>query len=439
VIIFERSRKSGKEYVNVARAMQPGDVGPPQPIGWTWRGNLSSGTHEPTEPEVVDPEEPEDIPTVDPVVPSPGDIPGLPTMPEITHAAFTDIVAELERMEQNPVKIEKRHKEEIGDAREERVKEIGSVRKKIAALTAETLGVSAEELGQAKAYLYRRLAPLAPYYNQIANTNMLEQYEIENGEPVPIPDKPGEYVMVPGWQRTCNVTVPAMVVEGLGKTKDDYKNKGNLPLLRSIFDHLEGKYKKRKFYDAVSDFDSLRLPDFMTLIAISYRMPKGSDTLSDEAFNEALKTARQQAANKTVKHNVITSLVKAFDAKTEQHKIYPKQLEKIGSARRNYIRKVLLGEKIPSKVKKKYESVKADELLPVETYREAVLAEVNPLLDSGAQILVGMENHFVRLDALDEDTVMVDDPGFADLKNVRVTWEQARDMGFFKVFWAVRG
>ena len=61
------------------------------------------------------------------------------------------------------------------------------------------------------------------------------------------------------------------------------------------------------------------------------------------------------------------------------------------------------------------------------------------MLDSGAQVLVGMRNHFARLDAADEYGIMVDDPGERGFKNLRVTWEEARDMGYFKGFWKVTG
>ncbi|MEQ9237162.1 hypothetical protein [Coleofasciculus sp. E2-BRE-01] len=55
-----------------------------------------------------------------------------------------------------------------------------------------------------------------------------------------------------------------MVLEGIGKTKADY-DQSKLPLLKDIFEALEGKYKKRKSYAEATDFDALRLPDFMAL------------------------------------------------------------------------------------------------------------------------------------------------------------------------------
>ncbi|MEQ9237161.1 hypothetical protein [Coleofasciculus sp. E2-BRE-01] len=50
-----------------------------------------------------------------------------------------------------------------------------------------------------------------------------------------------------------------------------------------------------------------------------------------------------------------------------------------------------------------------------------------------------MENHFVRLDALDQDVIQVDDPGERGFKNLQVTWEEARNLGYFKGFWEITG
>ena len=435
VVVHETYLHDGKTYVRAEEILPENMISAPL-MGWTKASNLKGGSGS-----GGDKGEPK---TKVPDILSPEDIPGLPAKPNIEHEAFSNIIHELERMEKNPVKVESKHNEETGDERETRVEDIAKVRVSIAALTAELLGVTEAEVKDAQAYLYRRLAPLAPYYNQIANTNMLEQFELEtikdeNGKKKKVPktDAEGNYIMNPGWMRTCNVTVPAMVVEGIGKTKDDYT--GDVALLQRIFKLLEGKYKTRKAYDAVSKFDALRLPDFMTLVAISYQLPEGAAELDDDAFTAALKTARQEAANKTTLHEIMLRLIRNFGAKTDQSQVYKDELEEIGTARRGYLWKQFRNQKITEKDQTKYDSVDADALLAVDTYRDAVRKKVDPILDSGGQVLVGMENHFVRLDAMDGEHVMVDDPGDRDFKNLVVTWEQARDLGFFKTFWKITG
>lgn len=451
VIVSGSKKSGGKRYLLAEEILPPDMISAPM-RGWTLADNLSAGTSTSTTTENTAgntagnaESDKKATPKIKvPEVLSPDDIPGLPPKPNIEQPAFTEIIAELERMEKNPVGVESTHNEETGDARDTRVKDLAKVRASIAALTAETLGVTDAEVKDAQAYLYRRLAPLAPYYNQIANTNMLEQFVLENVEDengkkqkVPKKDEDGNYVMNPGWMRTCNVTVPAMVVEGIGKTKDDYA--GDVALLQRIFKLLEGKYKARKSYDAVSEFDALRLPDFMTLVAISFQMPDGAAGLDDDKFTEALKTARQEAANQTTLHSIMIRLIKAFSAKTENGQLHLSELQKIGTARRGYLWKQFRNQKITDKDQKKYDSVDADALLDVDTYRQAVQEKVNPILDSGGQVLVAMENHFVRLDAMGDEHVMVDDPGDRGFKNLVVTWEQARDLGFFQRYWKVTG
>jgi hypothetical protein len=207
-----------------------------------------------------------------------------------------------------------------------------------------------------------------------------------------------------------------------------------------VFDALEGKYLARAKYEAAADFEALRLPDFMSLAGIARKLPKDFATLDADKFDQAVGKARDKAAAATTAHSTITDLIDAFGAKSKQEWLFTTKLEEIGTARRDYTRVLLgAGGKDREAKKAKYDAAeaRADELLPVSTYRASVLKSLNPLLDSGAQILVGMENHFVKLDALDETTVQIDDPGYGTLKNARLTWKQARDFGMFKTFWSV--
>ncbi|MGB7518314.1 MAG: hypothetical protein WA896_01625 [Spirulinaceae cyanobacterium] len=400
------------------------------------------------------------LPPQDVVVPKPSHKknPGLPDKPELEHPEFSALVEEMAQMEQNPLVVEKKHKEEIGEARTERVEKIAELRGRIATLGTAIPDVDATQIENAQAYLYRRLAPLVPYFGQMANTNMLTKTNKKGGK---------------GWDRTCNVTVPAMVLQGIGKTKDDYV--GSKQLLENIFAALEGKYKERKLYDPAADFDSLRLPDFMALVAIAKHISGGGEA-NDETFVAAVSEARKKAANKTTHHATMMYLIEQFGGQHQKYSVYAKELDQIGGAQKAYTKAQLRGEN-PEKGRKKYNEIneelqqysegeerdkafkklkksdqkiyqtlwkydqlnqeKAEELLPANTYRDAVLKKINPLLDGGAQILVGMEGHFLRLDGLDENTVQVDDPGEKGFKDLQVTWEQARGFGYFKGFWAI--
>lgn len=455
VLIVDGVRKNGKDYVKVQYNSTSETQESSANLVWTAASNIQglpaillTMNPKPKKPE-EDENENEDV-----VVPKPSrqTIPGLPEKPELEHPEFLAIVQEMEQMEQNPLLVEKEHKEEIGDERTDRVKKIAELRQRIAALGDTIADIDASQIKNAQAYLYRRLAPLAPYFGQMANTNILAKG-----------DKKGEK----GWDRTCNVTVPAMVLQGIGKTKADY-DQSKLPLLKDIFEALEGKYKKRKIYAEATDFDALRLPDFMALIGIARWMSVGSQSLSEDEFVNAVSKARQTAAAKTTHHSTMMYLIEQFGGKHKKSGVYSSELNQIGEAQRDYTKAKLRNqnpeawrelynevesgtksfEQLSDKDKKRYKTIwkyeqlnkeKADELLPVDTYREAVLKKINPLLDKGAQILVGMENHFVRLDALDQDVIQVDDPGERGFKNLQVTWEEARNLGYFKGFWEITG
>lgn len=413
VEILGSAKKDGLRYVHVSQVMDDGAYGPPL-SGWTRRSNLDlSGASGDIAPETVD--------TTTPDVTGAEDVPGLNVTPAIEHPAYRNIVTLIEAMESSPVPVEKQHKEETGDARKERVQKIAEVRARIAELTPGTLNVTDDVFSKAVAYLYRRLAPLAPYYNQIANTNMLTKGDKK------------------GWQRTCNITVPAMVVEGLGKSRADYDGRwGDTALLQQIFDALEGKYLARAKYEAAADFEALRLPDFMSLIGIARQMPKDAAEMDADKFDKAVSKARDKAAGATTAHKTITDVLTAFGTVPEQGWISTGKLETIGTARRDYTRAMLgAGVKDKEAAKAKYEALDADAILTVGAYKKSVLKAISPLLDAGAQILVGMENHFIRLDAMGDDAVQIDDPGYGTLKNARLTWQQARDFGMFKTYWSV--
>lgn len=445
--LLEAARKGNKFYIN-ARAQGAGEAAG----GWTAASNVDGL---PAQLATLNP--PTEAPTSDDdVVPAPpggAATVGTTAAPALQHPAYLAIVSEIEQLEQNPVGIDKSSREETGGARTELVEKLGALRAGVAGLGAAIPGLDAGQLRAAQAYLYRRLNPLAPYYGQMANTNLLGT------------EGTG------GWMRTCNVTVPAMVLEGLGKTKADFDS-GRVPLLERIFAALEGKYKEFKGGKAMADFDTLRLPDFLALVGIERQLPADAAATDGEAFTKAVAKARKKAAAATTAHATMMYLLDQLGASHERHSVHTSALDKIGEARRGVTRMRLAGQN-PEKYRAIYDQIQAlgtpeertaafkqlksaeqkaykalwsadqlsaadaDALLSVDTYRSSVLRKMNPLLDAGAQILVGMENHFVRLDALDQEAVQVDDPGQGSFKNVRMTWAQARDQGMFKVFWSV--
>jgi hypothetical protein len=53
--------------------------------------------------------------------------------------------------------------------------------------------------------------------------------------------------------------------------------------------------------------------------------------------------------------------------------------------------------------------------------------------------VLGQFNHFVRLQELDEEFIVKDDPGSWTRSDIRVTWEEARALGLFNKWMIVTG
>jgi hypothetical protein len=80
-----------------------------------------------------------------------------------------------------------------------------------------------------------------------------------------------------------------------------------------------------------------------------------------------------------------------------------------------------------------------ENLIPMQEYRERVRATIGAQVDRGAQVVVGLSGHYVRLQSLGDDHVIVDDPGRATRTNRKVAWEEARAMGYFASALVVSG
>jgi len=69
--------------------------------------------------------------------------------------------------------------------------------------------------------------------------------------------------------------------------------------------------------------------------------------------------------------------------------------------------------------------------LPVQTYRDSVLNPLRAALASGKQVIANRVSHFVRLESVSEQEIIIDDPAESG-KNFKMTWEEARVQGFFR-------
>jgi hypothetical protein len=184
--------------------------------------------------------------------------------------------------------VSKAKKDEKAAKEEERQKEMGEMeesraaartimdaaRDQVAALTVSEF-TSPAEMKQVIGYINRQLNTHTIYYTQMSNANILSG----NG-------------LTAAW-RTCNMTVMAMMLEALGKSSKDYT--GDLTKLQSLagdYDEALGKNNSKP-----EDLTSLRLPDFLQLVAID------------------LAGSRDKAAGKITSHAFITDVARSFGLK----------------------------------------------------------------------------------------------------------------------------
>jgi hypothetical protein len=180
--------------------------------------------------------------------------------------------------------------------------------------------------------------------------------------------------------RTCNLSALAMALEALGRSSGSYQ--GDLATLEQIRSHegSGGHYNYDKAFDkakgtAGEGLAGLRLPDFLQLAMVAHRMGQGYELLGavrrawdDILFPERL---REVAVLFGVNAWVVTGLG--------------------GSG----------------KLRERFE----------ETYG----AE----LDQGHQVVLLTPGHFVRLQSVNEDGLIVDDPGRTSKKDKPIPWAEA--------------
>jgi hypothetical protein len=263
---------------------------------------------------------------------------------------------------------------------------IGLLRGLIDRLTEKDFNVERAEIGKIKAALHRYLNTLTPYYTQLRNLNIL-----------PNPESP---IAWPAWDRTCAVTSVAMALRALGVKTSDFPKK-KMALLWRI-----GKVFDSEHFKSRSVLRSIRMPDFLQLVVISYQGPK-TWSKKDHEFKGQVKEARKKAQGMIV---------------APDHKVFKKVLEQFGvglektssiGRRRNY-----------------------------REYARVVKREIEPALDAGEQIVVMKTKggaHYVRLEDIDVCKIRkgkkITGIRIADPYRGRGyfrSWRQANNEGFFR-------
>jgi hypothetical protein len=317
--------------------------------------------------------------------------------------------------------------EERGAERDALVASIADARAQIALLDGE--GLDAGVVAYVRPLLYGLLLRCAPYYSQGRNIDVLETATDT---------------------RTCNLTSLAMVLEGLGKSANNYAGPRDKVLAVARFTPYAPRIAgaKGKVSGATGDWGklaALRLPDFLELAAVAECLGGGT---SDAEVLAAAQSAWARIVNEFAIHiNLARQFGVAGETRTLEgglgdalgsiKKSARKEMQEVVDARNKAERTGDSGaqasyERLRDASSDALEGTKIEAGIPLREYRETVLAHVGAELASGAGVFMLMAAHYARVQAVSEDHVIVDDPGRDFRSGQKVLWPEARAMGYFK-------
>ncbi len=260
--------------------------------------------------------------------------------------------------------------------RSEALSTIQLVRIGIDSLTAVGIGLkpdqhdAAEVVQKIKAELYAKLNAKTIYFSQKANADL---------------------VMTPAWKNTCNVTSMGMNLQAMGVKPNDFN--GDKKKLLKIADNY-----------AVNDPFSLRMPDFMQLVAI-YNAPTLKGKKQKQFTRKIINAARIDAVvlgkdkYKITKAGTLKGLAKLFPVTAvTKFMTFPKK------------------DEWPTTAKEKRAAV--------ASYKINIQSQIQPHFDKGSQIEIALKGHWVRLQSFDKAGLIIDDP-WTKGNNAMIPWNQA--------------
>ncbi|MBW3664781.1 MAG: hypothetical protein KY469_16910 [Actinobacteria bacterium] len=365
-----------------------------------------------------------------------------------TVSAAADELAAIEERSRALFADKKGHSqtEEKGAGRDQLVEGIAKLRGLIADIAAA--GLPPAVAGEITRRMYLAINEVSPFYAQSTNTDLLEGKEQakELGTSTDVTT------------RTCNITSLGMALEALGKSPDDYT--GNRAIVSAVAAAFKPevaaadmKVSRGGDWGAMA---GLRMPDFLQLAAIAEQLK--SAAASQEQILAATRTAWSEILGifyleKLAKRFGVSTATKPFTldpskARKEQGKEamafkgwakkYRTAVEKMTDTRNQM--GAATGRR-RDKLEAEYAAMRkklaaaftdgAKGAPDLAAYKQAVLTQIAPELEGGAQVEVSIAGHYVRLQAIHDDHLVIDDPARAARANRKVTWEEARAMGYF--------
>ncbi|MFI7496033.1 hypothetical protein ACH9D2_15125 [Kocuria sp. M4R2S49] len=467
VLVHRVAQKAGRRYQLVTQMMAPGVQGPPL-RGWTLATNLSPAkTPEPVEPtpdRPITPEPTSPAPATGPApatspAPAPAPTPApstgaaaggrgheeLPGLIEALEHPFARQVgqdlARIQALSQQLLssKADRSGPEEVGADRDRLVAAIAALRTVLAG--AGSSGLDRETAARLVTLVNRALNELSPYYAQSTNMDVLEgkAQAVDLGTETSVNT------------RTCNITSVSMALEALGKSSADHDagRRDAVVAAATVFS-AQVRGAAHTVGGAEAALAGLRLPDFVQLAAIAHELGAGR---GGTAVREAARRAWARILSIAFLATLAESFgahaeIKDFDLDTAAEGTDYQALHAAGKHRsavekltdkRNQMEAATGAkrDRLEREYDRLYASMQAKlrlrtDDISVAAYRQNVLSVIGPELDAGAQIVVYLRGHYVRLQAVHADHVVVDDPGQKARANRKVTYEEARAMAYFK-------
>jgi len=331
-----------------------------------------------------------------------------------------------------------------------------------------------------KIAVYHEIERIAPYHFQ-KNIRAIETWDKAK-------DKGGKRQ----WT-TCNLTSLAMCLEVVGINARNFPAEHN-DLLEQVAKLFEGDINEGKddqgdpYQGAIltakgkgTSLDKVRgfrLPDFLELAAVVY------STIANghPATEKGLLAGANDAANQKGTIKFLKGLTKfmgatptpvnlSFDADPKKSAAITQKLESYGSDHRGItsdgVEKMNTERNLAENADTKQQAAKTDKerakygkdhdkalayhdkldktqhkwlddaeiekTLPVKAYQDAVTAQLGKHLDAGHGVIAGLSGHYVRLYEITESGICVQDPGQWNRTEMRITWAEARAMGYFWV------
>jgi hypothetical protein len=284
--------------------------------------------------------------------------------------------------------------------------------------------------------------------------------------------------------RTCNITSVGMALEALGIAPSGSEGGADLQAIADTYPEALGGAADR----VGGELTKLRLPDYLQLVAIAEVLGDAEPTAAnirhagarmeidakgrtevEGAWKEIknihflAKLARRFGVSAEVVTFNLTSNDPADEKERRNHRLDDfSALRGIGSRHRDQVEKMVDArnrreqlDALPAgdRRRRKLEQAVAkdeergvlegealspaslaeqEEQVPLQEYMDRVRQTIGVPLDEGAQVVVSMSGHYARLQAIAADHVIVDDPATRTSANRKVTWQEARAMGYFQ-------